>query len=173
MPEVITLGETMVSFVPAGEGLLRYEDDYKMKIAGAESNVASGLSKLGHSVGWISRLGNDEFGKYILRQIRADGVDCSRVVMDDRNSTGLMFKQLISGETQVFYYRENSAAAHIRPEDLDKAYFENAKIIHLSGITPVLSVSCRQTVEKAIEIAKQKNVLFSFDPNVRKKYGKV
>lgn len=172
MPEVITIGETMVSMVPKNNGLLRYENEYKVKIAGAESNVAVGLCKLNHTVGWISRLGNDEMGKYILRQLKSEGVDCQKVVLDRTHRTGLMLKQVEAQNTQVFYYRENSAASHMIPDHLSESYFDNAKILHLTGITPVLSESCRKTIEKAIKIAKKKNILFSFDPNVRKKLWK-
>ena len=169
MSEVITLGETMAAFTPDGSGPLRYITNYRMRIAGAESNVAIGLAKLGISVSWISRLGQDEFGHFVFNQTRAEGVDCSGVVFDDQHRTGVMFKEVSSGETKVFYYRENSAASHLQPEDLSNTLFEKSKILHLTGITPVLSESCKRTTMRAIELAKAHGLLLSFDPNVRKK----
>lgn len=83
-----------------------------------------------------------------------------------------MFKQTSSGETSVFYYRADSAASHLEPEDLDEAMLRGCRILHLSGITPVLSESCRRTVEAAIEMAKRNGVKISFDPNIRKKLWK-
>lgn len=172
MAELITIGETMVAMVPEEMGLLRYKRKLNVRIAGAESNVATGVRKLNHSVGWISRLGKDEFGQLILREIQSEGVDCSHVVWDDKHSTGLMFKQIEAADTKVFYYRSNSAASHLSPEDITEECFEGCKILHLTGITPVLSESCKEAVLKAIAIAKKKNILFSFDPNVRKKLWK-
>lgn len=169
MSELITLGETMVAFTPSAKGALRYIPSFSARIAGAESNVAIGLSKLGHSASWISRLGKDEFGQLILNATRAEGVDCSSVVYDKNHRSGVMFKEMGAHETKVYYYRENSAASHMCPEDLNETDFKNAKIVHLTGITPVLSKSCEQTVQKAIELVKKHQLKLSFDPNIRKK----
>ena len=153
MPECLTLGETMAAFAPDRTGPLRYVPNYSLRIAGAESNTAIGAAKLGVSAAWISRLGADEFGQYIRNQIRAEGVDCSGVHFDPAHRTGVMFKQTGSGESSVFYYRENSAASHMTPQDLDEALFRGCRILHLSGITPVLSESCAETVQAAMEDA--------------------
>ncbi len=169
MPDIITIGETMVSFVPNTRGALRYCSDYKLQFAGAESNVAIGASKLGVSSGWISRLGEDEFGHFILNQIRAEGVDTKAVCFDTKAPTGIMFKELSVGETSVTYYRENSAMSKMTPKDLLPEYFRNAKILHLTGITPILSPACKETILKSIALAKEYGVKISFDPNVRKK----
>lgn len=174
MPQVITLGETMAVFTPCASGPLRYISEYRLRIAGAESNTAIGLEKLGVSTAWLSRLGADEFGRFVCSQIRAEGVDCRSVVFDETHRTGLMVKELGAGETRVYYYRENSAASFMQPQDLSKELFagteaEKPRILHLTGITPVLSESCRQTVLAAVRLAKRHGLLVSFDPNIRKK----
>ncbi|MGM0409977.1 MAG: sugar kinase [Bacillota bacterium] len=168
--DVVTLGETMVMMTPKSEGKLKYISDFSKNLGGAESNFAIGLARLGIETGWISRLGNDSFGDYIEFFIRGEGVDVSKVIRDDKNPTGLMVKERRSiGETKVFYYRNNSAASHMQPADLDESYLKHAKILHLSGITPALSKSCRKTVYKAIDIAKANDLKISFDPNIRLK----
>lgn len=169
MPKILTIGETMAAFTPGSSGPLRYVADYRMRIAGAESNTAIGLAKLGIPVSWVSRLGDDEFGRYVCNQTRAEGVDCSHVIFDSSHRTGIMFKEIGAGETKVFYYRENSAASHLQPEDLVPEMFDGVDILFLTGITPVLSESCLQTVCKAIQMAKQRGILLGFDPNIRKK----
>ena len=170
MAELVTLGETMAVFAPTANEPLRYATHYRIRIAGAESNLAIGLQKLGHSAGWISRLGEDEFGHFILNQIRAEGVDTSRVVFDGQHRSGVMFKEINAiSETKVFYYREGSAASFLSPADIDPDYIAAAKILHITGITPVLSESCSLAVQKAIAIARQNQVLISFDPNIRLK----
>lgn len=170
MPKVITLGESMVVFTPDNYGALRYENQFRARLAGAESNTAIGLAKLGLESSWMSRVGNDEFGHYVLNMIRAEGVDTKGTVIDPEHRTGIMFKQReYGGETTVFYYRENSAASCMRPEDLKPEWFAGADILHLTGITPVLSDTCRATVLEAVRMAKEQGIKFSFDPNVRKK----
>ncbi|AEV27896.1 sugar kinase, ribokinase [Sphaerochaeta pleomorpha str. Grapes] len=170
MIEVVTIGETMVAFIPNSNTYLRYVNSFGKVTAGAESNVSVGLSKLGHTSGWISKLGDDEFGEFILRELRGEGVDTSRVLRTNLAPTGIMFKQLSSDkESSVFYYRKGSAASLLCPEDLDEEYIKQARILLISGITPALSNSCKETVLRAIEIARANKVLVCFDPNIRRK----
>ncbi len=90
--------------------------------------------------------------------------------LDENNSTGIIFKEYYQrSNPNVYYYRKNSAASTISPDDIDEEYIKSAKILHLTGITPALSESAREAVYKAIEIAKANDVLISFDPNVRLK----
>lgn len=168
--DVVTLGETMVLFSPITEGPLRFVNQFTKTIAGAESNVAIGLARLGHEVGWISRVGQDEFGLYVRNFIRGEGIDTSRVVFDREHPTAVFFKERqIGQETRVYYYRQGSAASFMTPDDLDEAYLSQAKILHLTGITPALSPSCRETVERAISLARKHGVKIVLDPNIRLK----
>ena len=169
MPDIITFGETMAVFAPNEKLPLRYCSDFKLRIAGAESNTAIGLSKLGHSCGFITALGDDEPGSYIINSVRSEGVDISAVKYDSLHRTGLMIKQLSAGETSVFYYRENSAASHFCPDDIDYDYLKSARIIHLTGITPVLSKSCALSCEAIVDFAEKNSIMVSFDPNIRQK----
>ncbi|QZY54349.1 sugar kinase [Crassaminicella profunda] len=168
--EVITFGETMVLFNPDSKGPLRYVHNFSKSIGGAESNVAIALARLGHNVGWFSRVGDDEFGRYIKSVIRGEGVDVSRVVEDQEKSTGLLFKERFAhADPNIYYYRKNSATTNLTIDDLDAEYIKKTKILHITGITLALSKSARETVCKAVEIAKEANVLISFDPNIRLK----
>ena len=168
--DVVTLGETMVLFVPTSVGPLRYAAQFEKTIGGAESNVAIGLARLGHRAGWISRLGNDEFGLYVRNFIRGEGVDTSRVIFDDRHPTAVFFKERQWGrEPRVYYYRKGSAASCMTPDDLDEAYIGQARFLHITGITPALSSSCAATVDRAIELAKRNGLQVVFDPNIRLK----
>lgn len=168
--DVITFGESMVLFSPGDKGPLRHIHNFTKSIAGAESNVAIALSRLGHNVGWFSKVGDDEFGRYIEFMIRGEGVDVSRVLKDSENQTGLLFKELFEHvNPNVYYYRKNSAASFIKPEDLDEEYIKCAKILHITGITPAISQSAKETTLKAIKIAKEAGIKVSFDPNIRLK----
>lgn len=168
--DVVTIGESMAVFTPESSSLMRYAATYSRKFGGAESNVAIGLIRLGHNVGWISKVGKDELGKSLLSFIRGEGIDVSQVKIDDTAPTGLYFKEVRSGNNvQVQYYRAGSAASKIEPSDLNEDYIKKAKYLHITGITPALSESCYKTVIKAIAIAKENGVKVIFDPNLRKK----
>ena len=168
--DVVTFGETMILFNPDTRGPLRYIHTFHKSIAGAESNVAIALARLGHFVGWFSKVGEDEFGRYIVSTIRGEGVDVSRTTTDAKHSTGLLFKERFAHvNPNVYYYRKNSAASTLSVKDLDEDYIKNAKVLHITGITMALSAEARETVLKAIDVAKEAGVKISFDPNIRLK----
>ena len=91
--QLTTLGEALVVMDPLSKGPLRHVSRFEKHLGGAELNVAVGLSRLGHRVGWVGRLGDDEFGKEILAFMRGEGVDVSRASLDREAPTGLYFKE--------------------------------------------------------------------------------
>ncbi|MCC6178518.1 MAG: sugar kinase [Chloroflexi bacterium] len=170
MPDVVTFGETMALFTPRETGPLRYVADFRLKLGGTESNFAAALVRLGVSAGWFSRLGDDELGRFIAHHLRGEGIDLSRVIFDQGAPTGLYVKEISAvGETSVYYYRRGSAASRMTPEDLDTGYITGARWLHVTGITPALSESCRETVERAVDLAREAGLEVSFDPNLRLK----
>ncbi|MED1420542.1 sugar kinase [Bacillus smithii] len=168
--DVVSIGETMVLFTPETKGLMRYSTQFSSKIAGAETNTLIGLSRLGHSTGWISRVGKDEFGELILASVRGEGVDVSQVKKDENAPTGVFFKEIVNEKVvRIYYYRKDSATSHMIPDDVNEEYISKAKYLYITGITPALSDSCTQSIFHAIKIAKRNNVKIAFDPNIRKK----
>ncbi|MFC4803070.1 sugar kinase [Neobacillus sp. GCM10023253] len=168
--DVITFGETMVLLNPSKAGPLRYVSKFEKTIGGAESNVAIALARLGHRVSWASRLGEDEFGLYIRNFIRGEGVDTSLVTFDPASPTGVFFKERQDGrDPKVNYFRAGSAASRMGKAHLQESEIAKAKILHISGITPALSSSCRELVYHAIDAAKRNKVTIVFDPNIRLK----
>lgn len=167
--DVLTLGEAMVLLEPDRDGLMQYSEKFSKSIGGAESNVAIGLSKLGHNASWISRLGQDPFGRYIYSYLKGEGVNVDNVIFDPKKSTGVYFKETGGfNSTNIYYYRNDSAASYLKPKDLSEDIISKAKYLHITGITSALSENCHQTVMKAIEIAQKFNVKIIFDPNIRK-----
>lgn len=168
-PEVVTFGETMGLIMPIGTKGIELAPTFQKSFGGAESNLAIGLARLGHHVGWFGRLGDDPFGRMILKAIRGEGVDVSRVTISSDEPTALMLREVVAGQSSVYYYRKFSAASRMTPEHLDEEYIKGAKILHVTGITTALSESCRETVFKAVEIARKYGVKVCFDPNLRLK----
>lgn len=170
MPDVVTFGETMILMNPVRPGPIKYVTEFKKQIGGAESNVGIGLARLGHDVGWFSRLGDDPHGRFIKSFIHGEDVDTSPVILDPDAPTGIYFKERRAvGENRVYYNRQGSAASRLSPEDLPESYVTDAEILHLTGITPALSASCRKAVFQAAELANEHDVTVSFDPNLRLK----
>ncbi len=170
MPELLTIGETMAAFAPRENGPLCYIHDFTLRAAGSESNVAAGVCKLGHTAGWISRLGGDGLGRFILNAVRADGVDASHVPVVEGERTGAMVKEMSAGgETSVYYYRDGSAFSHYTPEMLDEGYLADCRVLYLTGITPLLGEGCLQAVQRALQAARAAGAMIAFDPNIRLK----
>lgn len=166
--QVTTLGEAMVVMDPLSRGPLRQVNTFEKNLGGAELNVAVGLSRLGHRAGWAGRLGDDEFGREILAFMRGEEVDVSGAILDPEAPTGLYFKEWRAlGQLRVHYYRAGSAASRMRFEQLDLEHLLSAGILHLTGITPALSESCHDLIERLISAANERGVTVSFDVNVR------
>lgn len=163
--DVVTFGESMVLFAPSERETLESTSAYNASIGGAESNCAIGLARLGYSVSWVSRVGRDPFGARVVKTIRGEGVDVSRVETCDLAATGLMFKEPGPGNTtRVFYYRRQSAAAALRSEQFDSL---SAKYLFVTGITPALSDSNRKLTLDVVERFRAAGTKVVFDPNMR------
>ncbi|SDL96170.1 2-dehydro-3-deoxygluconokinase [Arthrobacter sp. ov407] len=165
--DLLTFGESMVSLRSTGP--LSAGGSLGMHVAGAESNVAVGVARLGHSVTWVGVVGADPHGEYILRQLRAEGIGL-RHRTDAARNTGVMFlEQRTADVTRAFYYRAGSAGSTLGREDLDRALTAGARILHLTGITAALSPDARKAVEYAAERAAADGMEVSLDVNYRSK----
>ena len=165
--DVVTLGETMALLVPPQVGLLRHARSLDLGVAGAESNLAVGVARLGGRSAWIGRVGDDEFGRLVRMTLAGEGVQTVAVV-DAEAPTGLMVKERRTAQTtRVQYYRTGSAGSRLCPDDLDEDLIRAAKVLHVTGITLALSPSARSAVHAAIAVARDAGVLVSFDVNHR------
>ncbi|MDJ0349758.1 sugar kinase [Cryobacterium sp. PH29-G1] len=167
-PDVVTLGETMVSLRTGTP--VRLGGTLQMTMAGAESNVAIGLARLGHSVRWGGRVGRDEAGEYLLRTLRAESVLVDTVAIDPDRATGLMLaERRINDLSRVTYYRSNSAGSALCPADAAACLAVPPRLLHVSGITPALSPSAAEAITEAVQLARAAGALVSVDVNYRSK----
>jgi 2-dehydro-3-deoxygluconokinase len=164
---VACLGETMAVLTPDPPGALETALTLSLHVGGAESNVAQYLSGRGVSTRWVSRVGDDPFGRLIRRRLAAAGVDVTGVQVDPERPTGVYFKHIGPSGPEVSYYRRGSAASAMAPTLLDDPAVRAADVLHLSGITPALSESCHDLVATALQAGPRRHSLVSFDINWR------
>ncbi|MFI6506813.1 sugar kinase [Streptosporangium sp. NPDC050855] len=152
--DVYTLGE---AFGVVTSGRIRHEHEARLDVTGAEFTVAVGLARLGHGVGWLGKVGDDELGARILTALRGEGVDVSDVRVDEAAPTGLLLRESRLGQPPwVTYYRTGVRLAQGNvPIDRIAA----SRLLHVSGITAALSA--RDAMNAAIRAARTAGVAVS------------
>jgi 2-dehydro-3-deoxygluconokinase len=163
---VLTAGETMV-LLDGVEGGLRLGSPFRLRVAGAESNFAVALTRLGARVTWVSRLGDDPFGDLVSETLHAEGLDLRFVLRAAGEPTGVFFKWHENGESRVLYRRAGSAASRLRPSDVPPEAYDGVGLVHLTGITMALSETARATITVVAAEAHRRGLLVTFDPNWR------
>ena len=167
--DLVTLGESMVTFLPSRPGRLADVPSFERGIGGAESNVACALAAAGHAVRWVSRVGADGFGDHLVETIGGYGVDVSAVGRDPGRPTGVYFRTAGDRATdahEVAYYRAGSAASAMSPANVDLEAVRAGRVLHLSGITAALSQSCLGLLRQ-LTAPGAGRPLVSFDVNHR------
>jgi 2-dehydro-3-deoxygluconokinase len=166
--DVLTVGEPMALFMATEPGALHAVHDFRRAAAGAELNVATGLARLGLRTGYITRLGDDSFGRFLANELEREGIDRSFVRIDASRPTGFMLKTRAAdgSDPQIEYFRKGSAASALGLADAPEGVFP-ARHLHLTGITPALSPSTLELVFHLARQARAAGASISFDPNLR------
>ncbi|WP_170885581.1 sugar kinase [Bacillus alkalicellulosilyticus] len=162
--DVVTIGETRALFSPEPSSTRPYSHTYLRTFDGTESNVAIALAKLGHQVGWISKVGNDGLGKALLSFVKDQGVDISRVQTSMYGSTGFCFREIDNGnEYQLDEDRRETAASELELSDIDSDYLAKAKFLYVTTDLMICTNITMQTIKQAITIAKLNHVQIVLD----------
>jgi 2-dehydro-3-deoxygluconokinase len=147
---------------------LRLGGPMSLSVAGAESNVAIGLARLGHTTRWVGVVGADELGALVLRTLRAEGVTLDSARIDPSHPTGVMVVERRIGDlTRVIYHRTGSAGSTVSADDVAAGFRERPSWVHLTGITPALGDGARGAVDAAIAHARRTGVPICLDVNFR------
>jgi 2-dehydro-3-deoxygluconokinase len=172
MSEVVTFGECLVAFVATTPGPLAEAATFERFVVGAEANVAIGLTRLGHSVAYIGRVGTDGFGEAVARRLRGEGVDISDLAIDPDAPTGIMFRERRAiGPAQVLYARSGSAGSRLTAAEVERAMARHSdgRWLHLTGITPALSEGALEATNRSIESGRAAGMTISLDLNLRRR----
>jgi 2-dehydro-3-deoxygluconokinase len=166
--DAVTFGEPMAMFYANETGPLHEVFSFSKALAGAESNVATGLSRLSHPTGYVTKLGEDNFGHFIAEAMKKENIDTDNITFTKENSTGMLIKsKVVTGDPKVEYFRKNSAASKLSLVDFDEAYFNSAGHLHVTSISSALSKSCHEFSIHAMEFMKRQGKTISLDPNLR------
>lgn len=166
--DILSFGETMAMFVAEESGDLALVEHFGKRIAGADSNVAIGLARLGFNVAWLSRVGDDCLGRFLVDTLQRENVDCSHVTTDAAHPTGFQLKsmELTGADPRVEYFRRGSAASHLSVADVTPRLL-GARHLHATGIPAALSDTARELSAYLMTTLRDAGRSVSFDPNLR------
>lgn len=168
--KVLTIGDAMITMNPKTTGPLRYVSTFERKVGGAELNFAIGCARLGLDTTWVSRLGDDEFGRVIYNFARGEGVQMSHVEFVEGHPTSVNFKEIREdGSGKTFYYRTNSPVLTFTKEQFTKELFAGIDVFHISGVFMAIDPQNVLLIQHLVKLAKEWGVTVSFDPNLRLK----
>lgn len=169
MAEILIMGELLVEIMRPHEDVPLYETDYFRGPfpSGAPGIFISTVARLGHSAAIISGVGADDYGENVMRRLKKDGVDVSRVLVTDKGNTGVAFVTYFAdGERKFLFYMDNSPCVMAKaPETLEG--FEDTKYMHIMGCSLMSNVDFAKEIVKTMYMMKERGVKISFDPNVR------
>ncbi|MDN7144812.1 sugar kinase [Liquorilactobacillus mali] len=169
MIDFLTIGEPLVVFAATEtDKSLASAKNFRKYLAGAELNTAIGLARLGFSTEYISRVGSDPLGQFIINELQNKHVGAKKVAVDYTAWTGFEMKQRVStGDPHTFYFRTNSAATRLSTGIVDKLDLSKIRFLHLTGIYPSISDNALKVTELLLSKAKKAETIIIFDPNLR------
>ncbi|MFN8005917.1 MAG: carbohydrate kinase [Terriglobia bacterium] len=167
-PTVISLGEFLVDMVPSPAGSPVAQADFlKMAPGGAPANVAVALERLGIHTGFVGKVGDDPFGRFLYGVLEKEGLDLAFLGLSTESLTRLAFVTNDQDEKQRFvFYGNPGADVLLTASDINKSYFRNAKVFHFGSISLIQNPARKATL-KALDLARKLGLTISFDPNLR------
>lgn len=168
MKKLLAIGEALIDFIPLETGIaLKDVSGFIKSPGGAPANVASCVKKLGGKSQIITKLGNDSFGDFLEEKMLSVGIDTSSILRSDIANTALAFISLhADGEREFSFYRKPSADMLLDENEIREEWFNYGDILHFCSVD-LVDAPVRNAHDKAIKIAKDKNMIVSFDVNVR------
>lgn len=162
--DIVAIGEAMVEFnQTSAPGNCTYLQGF----GGDTSNAVIAAARQGARCAYVTRLGDDEFGRMCLALWASEGVDSSAVEIDPSAPTGVYFVQHDAGGHSFSYLRAGSAASRMTPQNISSQLLGDTRFLHVSGISQAISPSARDTVRHAIETGRAAGARISYDPNLR------
>ena len=162
------IGEALIDFIPDVKGQrLKDVPSFTRVAGGAPANVVGAVTRLGIPSKFLTKLGDDPFGDYIIDVLNEAGIDTSNIARDQEGETALAFVSLASDGNRDFkFYRKNSADLRYSVEDIPENILDDCGMIHFCSVDLVDS-PMKEAHKKLIEMAMEQGVKVSFDPNLR------
>ncbi|WP_077620000.1 aminoimidazole riboside kinase [Bacillus sinesaloumensis] len=160
---VICLGEALIDFIPLDQDNMQF----LKSPGGAPANVAVGAARLGLKSSFVGKVGDDVLGNFLKQTLENYNVQTGAMYLSKEVRTGLVFVTLgEDGEREFSFYIEKSADRFLTPEEIPESLFDEHNVFHFGSIS-LIEDPVESATKKAIQLAKEKGLIVSYDPNLR------
>ena len=168
MADVICMGELLVEHVSTANNVsLVHSPGFIKAPGGAPANVAVALQRLGLQAGFVGKVGNDPFGEYLRQSLAQTGVDTAYLFVDEQARTTAVYVAVWDdGRKDLCFYRNPGADMMLKADEINDLIFDGARCFHFGSITFIDEPSA-SAQRKALQIAQDKGLMISYDPNYR------
>lgn len=164
--DVTALGEILIDFTFAGLSD-RGEHLFEQNPGGAPANVLAAVNKLGGKTSFIGKVGKDIHGEFLKNTVEKYGIDTSSLIETDEAFTTLAFVDLNeNGERSFSFARKPGADTLLKDSEISREQIEGSKVFHFGSLS-LTDEPARGATLKALQYAKEGEVIVSYDPNYR------
>lgn len=169
--KILGFGEIMLRLTPPNNQKIIQANSFDAVYSGGEANVIASLAMLGHNTKFITKIPDNYLGQKVISKFRGYNVDVSDVIVGE-GRLGVYYAEIGHGlrSTEVIYDRKYSAISMAKKEEFNiEKMLDNVGLVHLSGITPALSVELREIIIEIVKECNRKGIIVSYDSNYRAK----
>lgn len=167
MYDIVALGEVLIDFAAVSTD---YEGYPTMAAhpGGAPANFLAAISKLGGKTALIGKVGNDTFGRLLLNTLNNSGIDTAGMIISEDFFTTLAFVTFDEhGDRSFAFSRKPGADTQLSFDEIKMSIIDNSSAFHF-GTLSLTNEPAKTATRKAVEYAKSKSKIITFDPNLRK-----
>ena len=167
MSKLYSLGELLIDFQSVGTGSLKTTEQFVKKAGGAPANVCAQAVKLGCQAVYLTKVGKDGFGDFLIDSLKQINIDTRFIKQDDNYDTSLAFVSFqADGEREFSFYRRSAADLYFTPEDFKEVELSKEDIFEFGSVA-LASEEARKTHNYLINKAREAGAIIAFDPNLR------
>lgn len=163
--DIVTIGEGLVEL--SSNASLAISDNFTKFFGGDTLVTAVSALRMGSCVGYITKLGHDPFGEYLLDAWQLEGLDTSQIKMVP-GQNGLYFIARVDGHKSCQYYRKKTAAVELSIDDINFDYINTSKAFYGTGFVQSLSLNCKEALKEIYKFSKENGIITAYDPNYSK-----